>query len=284
MKYLYVIVAVLAIGLAGWLILNDPEPQPVTEAVQPVDAVEPEEATEEEAASDEEAAQPVMVEESTGEVDEAEADRPIVLAQADTSAITREWKFAEGRHFTRMTPTQPTVGGADKIEVAEFFWYGCNHCFDFEPYINRWEEGLPANVRFVKIPALWNPLVKIHGQIYYTADVLDNGGKLDDREGFRNAVFLEIHRRGNRLASDSAIFEVFERFGVSREDFDSTWNSFEVAQKMRVAEDLARRYGIASVPIMAVNGKYKATAGDAGSYPALLEVVDELVEREATLR
>ena len=284
MKYLSVIVAVLAIAAMGWLILRDPAPEPVTEAVQPVEIVEPTETTDVEDQGESEETQPVMVEESTGEEDEEEADRPIVLAQADTSDATREWKFNEGRNFSRMTPTQPTVGGADKIEVAEFFWYGCNHCFDFEPYINRWAENLPANVRFVRIPALWNPLVKIHGQIYYTEEVLSANGKLADREGFRNAVFLEIHRRGNRLASDSAIYEVFERFGVSEEDFQTTWNSFEVAQKMRVAEDLARRYGIASVPIMAVNGKYKTTAAEAGSYPGLLEVVDELVEREATLR
>jgi len=286
MKYLSVIVAVLAIALAGWLMLRDtsPESQPA-EAVQPAAVIEPMEAAEPPADDDDaQSAESVMVEESAGDIEEPEEDKPIILAQADSANLDRDWQFTEGTHFTRMVPTQPTVGGADKIEVAEFFWYGCNHCFDFEPYINRWAEDLPANVRFVRIPALWNPLVKIHGQIYYTEEVLANNGKLADREGFRNAVFLEIHRRGNRLASDTAIYEVFQRFGVSEEDFQNTWNSFEVAQKMRVAEDLARRYGIASVPILAVNGKYKTTAGEAGSYPNLLSVIDELVEREETVR
>ena len=183
-----------------------------------------------------------------------------------------------------MVPAQPTVGGADKIEVAEFFWYGCNHCFDFEPYVNRWAEGIPANVRFVRVPALWNPLVKLHGQLFYTEEVLANNGKLADRDGFRNAVFLEIHRRGNRLASDAAIYAVFERFGVAEADFKNAWGSFEVAQKMRVAEDLARRYALASVPMVVVNGKYRTSAAEAGSYPKLLELIDELIVREEVLR
>ena len=183
-----------------------------------------------------------------------------------------------------MVPAQPTVGGPDKIEVAEFFWYGCNHCFDFEPYVNRWAEELPANVRFVRVPALWNPLVRLHGQLYYTEEVLANNGKLEDREGFRQTVFLELHRRGNRLASEAAMIDVFGRYGVSAEDFKSTWGSFEVAQKMRVAEDLARRYGLSSVPLIVVNGKYRTSGSEAGSYPKLLEVIDELVAREETMR
>ena len=77
---------------------------------------------------------------------------------------------------------------------------------------------------------------------------------------------------------------MFERFGVSQADFESTWNSFEVAQKMRVADDLARRYGISSVPMVVVNGKYKTDAGNAGSYPKLIELIEELIEREELLR
>ena len=126
--------------------------------------------------------------------------------------------------------------------------------------------------------------MKLHGQLFYTEEVLANSGKLVDRDGFRNAVFLEIHRRGNRLASDSSIYEVFERFGVTEADFKATWGSFEVAQKMQVAEDLARRYGLTSVPMVVVNGKYKTSAGEAGSYPKLLELIDELIEREEVLR
>ena len=226
-------------------------------------------------------AQPEMVEESAAEEEETQAtDQPIILAQDELPAVTRDWKYEEGRHFARMVPAQPTVGGADKIEVAEIFWYGCNHCYTFEEFINRWKEDIPANVRFVRIPATWNPLVQLHARLYYTEEVLVNNGKIADPATFRNAVFAEYHRRGNRLASVESIEELFGKHGVSSADFNSTWNSFEVSQKLRVAQDLARRYSISSVPTMVVNGKYRTGAAEAGGYPQLLEMIDELVERE----
>lgn len=82
------------------------------------------------------------------------------------------------------------------------------------------------------------------------------------------------------MASESAIQAVFERHGVSAEDFQKTWNSFEVAQKLRVAQDLARRYSVTSVPTMVVNGKYRTGSGETGGFAPLLDVIDELIERE----
>lgn len=223
-----------------------------------------------------------MVEESAAEEDQTEtADVPIILAQADVPAANQEWKFTEGTHYQRMVPTQPTIGGADKVEVAEIFWYGCNHCYTFEPFINRWAEDVPANARLVRIPATWNPLVKLHAQLYYTEEVLVNSGKIAEPEVFRNAVFAEYHRRGNRLTSIDAIQELFAKHGVSEEDFTNTWGSFEVSQKLRIADDLQRRYGITGVPAVVVNGKYRTGAGEAGGYPELLEIIDELIAKES---
>lgn len=229
--------------------------------------------------------QPQMVEESAATEEEVMTeDQPIILAQAspaDAAAAQREWKYKEGRHYTRMVPTQPTVGGADKVEVAEIFWYGCNHCYDFEAFINRWVDSKPANARFVRIPATWNPLVKLHAQLYYTEEVLAKNGKLANPEQFRAAVFAEYHRRGNRLASIDAIQALFEKHGVSADDFKNTWGSFEVSQKLRVADDLQRRYSITGVPAIVVNGKYRSGAAESGGYPQLLELVDELIARES---
>ena len=227
-------------------------------------------------------AAPQIVEESAAEEEDMQTqDQPIILAQAEPADADHDWQFTEGTHYVRLTPTQPTVGGADKIEVAEIFWYGCNHCYDFEPFVNRWKESMPANARFVRIPAIWNPLVRFHAQLYYTEEVLGKNGKFTDPETFRAAVFAEYHRRGNRLASIESIQELFAKHGVSATDFESTWNSFEVAQKLRVAQDLARRYSISSVPTVVVNGKYRTGAAEAGGYPRLLELVDELIERES---
>ena len=256
-----------------------PAPQPTQDAQQADDATET--ATDEAAAATgEEETGSEMVEESAGEPDPQADDQPIILAQAESAGANRDWQFTEGTHFARMVPTQPTLGGADKIEVAEFFWYGCGHCYNFESHINGWAKDKPATVRFVRIPATWNALVKLHAQLYYTEEVLVRNGKIDDPVGFRQSVFREYHERGNRMTSESAIQSLFARFGVSAEDFSNTWSSFEVAQKLRVAEDLARRYSITGVPAMVVNGKYRTGSSEAGSYPRLLEVIDELVERE----
>ncbi|HEX5786987.1 MAG TPA: thiol:disulfide interchange protein DsbA/DsbL [Woeseiaceae bacterium] len=244
------------------------------EAVEePVPADEP---------ADEAEAAVEVVEESATDAGEDGSDR-ILLARAETPpGDAGDYQYEEGTHYARLVPTQPTVGGADKIEVGEFFWYGCPHCFDLEPTINEWAADAPANVRFVRIPAMWNPLLKLHAQLYYTEEVLGKSGALKDPAAFHQEVFKEYHSKNNRLASEDAIRGLFERFGVSAEDFNKAWGSFEVAQKMRVAEDLARRYSISSVPTIVVNGKYRTGAAEAGSYPKLIEVIDELVDREST--
>lgn len=282
MKNLAVFIMLAALGLAGCgqdqpagdTAAEDSTPPAVAEDSVPEPDAEP-------SADDDAGTAPTLVEESAAEVAEADDDEvPLMLAQADSGA-SGNWEYEEGDHFQRLVPAQPTVGGADKIEVAEIFWYGCGHCMNFEPYINRWAENKPANVRFVRIPAMWNPLVKLHAQLYYTEEVLAKNGLLEKPEEFRAAVFREYHQRGNRLASENAIAELFERFGVAREEFDKTWGSFEVAQKMRVADDLARRYGVSAVPAVVVNGKYRTGASRDIGYPDLLEIIDELVARES---
>ncbi|MDH3612472.1 MAG: thiol:disulfide interchange protein DsbA/DsbL [Gammaproteobacteria bacterium] len=220
-----------------------------------------------------------VVEESAAE---PEADeQAILLAQADAPTAAREWQFKEGQNYIRLVPAQPTVGGADKIEVAEFFYYMCPHCYNFEPAIKGWAENKPANVRFVQVPATWNAFLILHARMYYTNEILARNGVIADGAAFHDAVYEEIHRRNNRLSSEGAIQKLFERFGVSAEDFSRTWKSFEVDQKLRVAQDLARRYSIASTPMIVVNGKYRSGAKEAGSYPKLIELIDELIVRES---
>ena len=228
-------------------------------------------------------ARPQTVEESGGEPDAADTEeKPIILAQVTTTAASQDWKYEEGKQYHRLVPTQPTLGGADKVEVAEFFWYGCGHCFEFESYINPWVETMPVNSRFVRIPATWNPLVNLHAQLYYTEEALVKMGKIEDPAAFRAAIFAEYHRRGNRMTSQGSIQELFARFNVSEDDFNKIWSSFEVSQKLRFAQDLSRRYAVTGVPAIVVNGKYRLGKSDTGTYPKLLEVVDELVAREST--
>ncbi|MEM7430796.1 MAG: thiol:disulfide interchange protein DsbA/DsbL [Pseudomonadota bacterium] len=220
-----------------------------------------------------------VVEESASEPSDDEGT--IVLAQADTSTPARDWKFKENQHFFRITPAGQKVGGPDKIEVAEVFWYGCGHCYTLEPHVKRWAESIGADVSFVQVPVNWSTLHRTHGQLFYTEQVLAASGAIDDPAAFRETVFQELHMRGNRLGSENAVRSLFERNGVSAEEFDAAWSSFEVNMKLNRADDLtARRWGVNSVPAIIVNGKYRTGAAEAGGISELFEVVDELIERE----
>jgi len=196
---------------------------------------------------------------------------PIVLAQAAAPAAR---KFKLGTHYERLTPTQPTSSGPNHIEVAEIFWYACPHCYTFDPYLESWKEDLPDDVSFVRIPALWNELLQVHGRIYYTAEAL---GKLDE---MHSDIFREIHVNRNGLNNPALIGELFANYGVDAATFDKTFESFAVYTKIQRADELARRYRVSSVPTVIVNGKYTTNATMAGSYPNLIEVINELVDME----
>jgi len=258
---------------------KEEQPEPAVEEAAAVEAPAPEVVTEE-AATEETASETLEVVQESAAVEEPE-DEPIVLAVADNiEAPAREWKYKEGQHYFRLVPTQPTVGGADKIEVAESFMYSCPHCFTLEPYMIKWAAGKNPAVRFVRLPATWNQAAVLHAQIYYTQDVLGRNGTLKDAAGFHEAVFTEFHQRGNRLTSQTAILRLFSRYGVSEDDFNKAWNSFEVNTRLRQGGDLVRRYGISAVPAIVVNGKYRTSAADAGGYDELIELIDELTVRE----
>lgn len=204
---------------------------------------------------------------------EVEQGAEDIAAEADADALTST-RFQLGTHYTRLSPVQPTSSSADRVEVAEVFWYGCPHCYDFEPYIARWEASKPAWVSFVRIPAVWNPAVRLHARAFYTAEAL---GKLEE---MHTAFFDEFHRAGNPLSSEAALAAFFGRFGVDEATFRDTFDSMGVQTRLQRAEELALRYRITGVPTIVVNGKYVSGASSAGSYEALIELIDELAAAE----
>lgn len=182
--------------------------------------------------------------------------------------------FELGTHYNRLTPTQPTSSGPQQVEVAEVFWYGCPHCYNFDPHLNAWEPGKADYINFVRIPAVWNPLVRLHAQAFYTAQVLGKDAEMHD------AFFAEIHRNGNYLDSPDKLAEFFGSFGVSRADFADAFNSREVNERLQRAEELSKRYQVTSVPSIIVNGKYTSNASMTGSYERLIELIDSLAASE----
>lgn len=220
------------------------------------------------------------VEESDGSFDAEEEAKEITLRMAQESTQAAPQRFSEGQHFQRYRPTKTTVTGTDGVEVAEVFWYGCNHCYNLEPTLKRWSSDLPADVTFVKLPAVWSPLHETHAQLFYTIEALAGADKISDKSVFHAAVFEEMHVNRNLLRTERVIRNFMEQRGIDRETFESGWNSFEVNTRMRQAKSLNRAYGIDSVPTMIVNGKYRTSEAQAGGKPDLIAVIEELVASE----
>lgn len=225
------------------------------------------------------------VEESSELVDTVTDDGPagisrdIVLAQADQGEAPPEsgWKYQAGKEFTRFASAQGTSSPPEKIEVAEVFWYGCPHCYNFDPTLNDWKQNLADDVSFVRIPVIWSPTHEFHARAFYTAEAL---GKLDE---IHPAFFRAIHIENNPLTTEDAVRELFEEFGVSGEEFERSFNSFAVSSKLNRARTLTLNYQVRSVPVMIVNGKY-ATSSQLQTFDDVMDVVDELVTRERQSR
>ena len=183
-------------------------------------------------------------------------------------------KYVAGTHYT-VLPAPVNTKDANKIEVLEAFWYGCSHCFRFEPLIANWEATVAADVDFVRFPAMWNELMKIHAQVYYAAEALDALDTLHE------PVFNAINVEGNRMQTEAQIGDLFAKHGVAQADFEKAFNSFAVRTKVNQAEKRMQDYQIRSTPNMIVNGKYLVTTGEAVlTQDDMLQVVDFLVEKE----
>jgi thiol:disulfide interchange protein DsbA len=189
--------------------------------------------------------------------------------------------YVEGFEYHKVTPPQATVS-KDKIEVVEMFWYGCPHCYRFEPLLHEWLKNKPDNVEFVRMPAIFRPNWELHAKAFYTAEAL---GVLDR---IHKPLFDAIHKHKQKLDSVAALRTFFKSYGVKAEDFDKTIASFAVLTKVQRAKRLSRAYGIHGVPSMIVNGKYMtdakfASLGDSGgnSQKKMLQVVEYLIKKEA---
>ena len=183
-------------------------------------------------------------------------------------------RFVAGTHYQEIANPVNT-NDSSKVEVIEAFWYGCSHCFRFEPLITNWEENKPDYVDFQRFPALWNGLMKVHAQVYYAAEALDAVETLHEH------IFNAINVERNMLQNEPQISALFEEHGVSEADFERAFNSFSVRTKVNQAEKRMNDYGIRSTPNMIVNGKYLVTTSEnVRTQQEMLDIVDFLVEKE----
>ena len=197
-----------------------------------------------------------------------------VAAQARGGATP---PFEPGKHYTVLSPAQPTSTDAGKVEVAEVFMFGCPACFSFETRVQDWRARRAAEyVNFVRVPAQWpnHPESPIHARAYYTAEALGKNAEIDV------AFFNEFHVNRNRLDTEAKIAALFAQHGVDDATFKSTFNSFAVNAKVKRADELVTRYQVQGTPTVVVNGKYVVTGSLAGTYEAFFAIIDELAARE----
>jgi thiol:disulfide interchange protein DsbA len=179
----------------------------------------------------------------------------------------------EGTHYVRLSQPLPAPGGG-KVEVVEFFWYGCPHCYTFEPTLEAWVKRLPADVGFRRVPvAFRDEPFGAHQRIYYALEAM---GQLD---AVHRKVFFAIHNERARLDKPADIGAFMAKNGIDSAKFLDVYNSFSVQTKSRQAKQLAEAYKIDGVPAIGVHGRYYTSVSLAGSPERALQVTDFLVQR-----
>ena len=182
-------------------------------------------------------------------------------------SVSAEYKL--GRDY-RLVDSPLPVKRDGVVEVTESFWYGCAHCYSFEPAINNWKSKLSDDVKFSKMPITWGGIHQLHASLYYTIEAL----KLDPST--HSAVFVTIHKEGNFLQNPKAIQKFLSNFGVAPEVTSSYLNSFGVKQKVNKGIKYARQLKVASVPMVIVDGTYVIESRR--SFEEMLKVVDHVIE------
>ncbi|GAC1301877.1 MAG: hypothetical protein NVSMB10_02040 [Steroidobacteraceae bacterium] len=221
---------------------------------------------------------------------EAGTRSPLLLAVASTMAAATATAKAgpaagwqEGVNYTRLVPAQPSSVPPGQVEVLEFFWYGCPHCYAIDPLVESWRKSKPAYVAFSRVPVMWSETHRSTARLYYALESL---GKL---EALHGEVFKEIHVNANPLVgtdpNDAAGAErvqaaFLKKFGVSEDAYKKAAHSFSVETALQRAEQLGLRYRIEGVPTFIINGKYMADVRSAGTPEKLVALVNDLAAQE----
>jgi thiol:disulfide interchange protein DsbA len=164
------------------------------------------------------------------------------------------------------------VESEGKIEVLEFFWYGCIHCYNLEPMVEKWEKTLPKDVQFRRVPAVFNDRWAIDASIFYALEAM---GLL---EKLHRPLFDAIHKERLRTDVQKDFMEWLQKQGVDTKKFTETMKSFGVQSKMRRAAQMTALYKIDGTPAMAVHGRYTVSTDQGKTQNGLFETVNYLTE------
>ena len=181
-------------------------------------------------------------------------------------------KVEEGFDYRVLPITQP-IDAKGKVEVIEFFWYGCPHCYEFEPELKGWIKRQNKDVVFKKVPIAFREELMPHSQLFYALETLGKGDALNDK------VMFAMHRENKRLLNENEIADWVAAQGVDRNAFLAAYRSFAVLSKARAANQLGNAYRIDGVPTVAVQGKYITSPFIAGSRAKAVNIMDFLVNK-----
>lgn len=194
----------------------------------------------------------------------------VALAVAALAAPAAQAQPRPGADYLELKAPQPTEAPG-KVEVVEFFWYGCPHCYSLEPVLEAWVKKLPADAQFKRIPAILSESWAPHARIYYAFEAL---GVLDR---VHKPFFDAIHRDRLNIASEEAMNEWLQKNGIERKAFDSAVRSFGVQAKVKRAAQLTAAYQVDGVPLLAVQGKYTVGAEQSATRDKMLATTGELI-------
>lgn len=200
----------------------------------------------------------------------------LAMQFAALAAQAQDENYVAGEHYDLITPA--IRGSSDKIEVTEFFWYGCGHCYNFEPQLAQWKKSLADDVVLKGSPAMWNAPMEIHAKAFYAAEAL---GVLDT---VHIPLFQALNVDRKRLADEDELADLFAAHGVDREDFSKAFNSFGVGSQARQANARARAAKITGTPELMVAGKYRISTRKAGGQANMLKIADFLIEKERAMQ
>jgi protein dithiol oxidoreductase (disulfide-forming) len=178
-----------------------------------------------------------------------------------------------GVEYHELSTPQPT-DTAGKIEVLEFFWYGCPHCYNFEPILSGWVKKLPKDTQFRRVPAMFNDEYAQGARAFYALDAIG------EEERVHKALFDAVHTGSRlRVADEAALTEWLGKQGVDTKKFAAAYRSFSVEGKLKRAAQLTQAYKFDGVPSMVVNGKYVVNTDKVTSFDQLLAITDFLIDQ-----
>jgi thiol:disulfide interchange protein DsbA len=180
--------------------------------------------------------------------------------------------LVEGKNYFRFKNPVPVESGK-KIEVLEFFSYGCPHCADLEPEMQGWLKTLPADVQFRRVPVLFQERWVSLAKVYYTLEALGEDQRLSPE------VFIAIHKNGINLSDDKKFFDWAASKGLDRKKVEDMYNSFGIAGKINRAKQQAQAYDIQSVPTVIIDGKFMTASDKVGSHAAMPGAINAIVAK-----